>query len=755
MDPAEDVAAAPDSWETADIDGPMSRLVLSARRVSSSPDLADDDQDHPPPTLSSPQHGPAPSPARDDLVDQFLREALEKPRERLSVLRMEQDIVKFISDPRQTQFEFQGLPTSYLRLAAHRLAQHYFLQSIAIPDNSLPDGTGSRIILRKTSSECRLPAVRLADIPVNLPQEESSSVAKVAIKQRPQKNFHSNHSLSAHSSRDNLQKSVEERKEEYNKARARIFNNSSSINAADGRPVDEVTLPNTLHRSTSLELNSSNRLGQGAEITLERSLTTTSASSRTNRSKIEKEPAVNRNRQNNRVAIFRDRESERKDPDYDRSYDRYMQRFDPGFGFNGGPYTIQPLYAPAVTYNTEFPQLGSAHRSPVAVEQQPRPIAQHIPGSWSAAQAPNAIGYGPPDGAMAPYSPGNAGAPVRSSVFMHAPQQYAMPSRPGVPFVHPQESMRPLAQTHQQQQSEASLRLARPRYCDAGRADRAAYSFGWTLDLKDHECGRERLGSAKRLPAAEEAPRVGSRISPRRPLARPQALAEQQSGGGVQWSAAAMSKLQTEVLKDAISQVVAEAREKNRKFTETIELQIGLKNYDPQKDKRFSGSVKLPHIPRPKMKVCMLGDAQHVGEAEKIGLDYMDVEALKKMNKNKKLVKKLAKKYHAFLASEAIIKQIPRLLGPGLNKAGKFPTLVSHQESLESKVNETKATVKFQLKKVLCMGVAVGNLSMEEKQIQQNIQMSVNFLVSLLKKNWQNVRCLYIKSTMGKPNRVF
>lgn len=54
----------------------------------------------------------------------------------------------------------------------------------------------------------------------------------------------------------------------------------------------------------------------------------------------------------------------------------------------------------------------------------------------------------------------------------------------------------------------------------------------------------------------------------------------------------------------------------------------------------------------------------------------MDVEALKKLNKNKKLVKKLAKKYHAFLASEAVIKQIPRLLGPGLNKAGKFIQLL-------------------------------------------------------------------------------
>lgn len=59
---------------------------------------------------------------------------------------------------------------------------------------------------------------------------------------------------------------------------------------------------------------------------------------------------------------------------------------------------------------------------------------------------------------------------------------------------------------------------------------------------------------------------------------------------------------------------MGDSKDKQRKFVETIELQIGLKNYDPQKDKRFSGSVKLPHIPRPKMKICMLGDAQHVEE---------------------------------------------------------------------------------------------------------------------------------------------
>ncbi|CAL1403936.1 unnamed protein product [Linum trigynum] len=216
-----------------------------------------------------------------------------------------------------------------------------------------------------------------------------------------------------------------------------------------------------------------------------------------------------------------------------------------------------------------------------------------------------------------------------------------------------------------------------------------------------------------------------------------------------------MSKLQSDALREAISTIRTRSAEKPRKFTETVELQIGLKNYDPQKDKRFSGSVKLPHIPRPKMKVCMLGDAQHVEEAKALNLEYMEVESLKKLNKNKKLVKKLAKSYHAFLASESVIKQIPRLLGPGLNKAGKFPTLVSHQESLEAKVNEVKATVKFQLKKVLCMGVAVGNLDMDDKQVFQNVQMSINFLVSLLKKNWQNVKVLNLKTTMGTPVRIF
>jgi len=213
------------------------------------------------------------------------------------------------------------------------------------------------------------------------------------------------------------------------------------------------------------------------------------------------------------------------------------------------------------------------------------------------------------------------------------------------------------------------------------------------------------------------------------------------------------SKIASDVLREGISGILEGAKAKPRKFTETIELQIGLKNYDPQKDKRFSGTVKLPYIPRPKMKVCVLGDVKHCEQAQSIGVDSRSVEDLKKLNKNKKLVKKLAQSYHAFLASDSVIKQIPRLLGPGLNKAGKFPTPIN--KTVQEQVNEIKASIKFQLKKVLCMGVAVANVGMTESEIRTNIVVACNFLVSLLKKNWQNVRCLYIKSTMGKPFRIY
>ncbi|KAK9283676.1 hypothetical protein L1049_011926 [Liquidambar formosana] len=199
----------------------------------------------------------------------------------------------------------------------------------------------------------------------------------------------------------------------------------------------------------------------GCDVNIGRGLIDSStSSSRSARSRTEKEPAVVRYKPNNRVAIFRDRDVDRKDPDYDRSYDRYVQRFDPGFGFNGGPYTMQPMYAPALNYNTEFPQLGSAH-GPQITEHQPRALPQHLPGPWAGPSTPAGIGYGHPDTMMTPFNPNHVAARSTSAIYL--PSSQFPCQHPGMPFMHPREHVhQPFSQSHQQQ-PDASFGLARPR----------------------------------------------------------------------------------------------------------------------------------------------------------------------------------------------------------------------------------------------------------------------------------------------------
>jgi large subunit ribosomal protein L10Ae len=52
---------------------------------------------------------------------------------------------------------------------------------------------------------------------------------------------------------------------------------------------------------------------------------------------------------------------------------------------------------------------------------------------------------------------------------------------------------------------------------------------------------------------------------------------------------------------------------------------------------------RLRHIPKPKMKICVLGNQVHCDQAKANDLPSMDVDSLKKLNKDKKLVKKLGK----------------------------------------------------------------------------------------------------------------
>merc|ERR1711937_291730 len=215
-----------------------------------------------------------------------------------------------------------------------------------------------------------------------------------------------------------------------------------------------------------------------------------------------------------------------------------------------------------------------------------------------------------------------------------------------------------------------------------------------------------------------------------------------------------MSKITNALVLECVKEMREKTKE--RKFQQTVELQVALKDYDPQKDKRFVGTVRLPNVPRPNLKICVIADQKHADEIAKaeVKVDVTNLDALKKFNKDKKQIKKWAKKYSLLLATDTLVKKVPVVLGPVLNRIGMFPQPVTHNEPIEKKINDVKGSVKWQLKKVTNLNVAAGNQDMTDEELRQNIVMALNFLASLLKKQWPSLKAINIKMTMGPAVKV-
>ncbi|KAF2275154.1 uncharacterized protein EI97DRAFT_78762 [Westerdykella ornata] len=101
-------------------------------------------------TMGLPQSLPA-------IPDEKLMEALESPRDRLFVLKLEQDFIDFIKDSRETEL---ALPhcNAFYRMLAHRLADYYLLGHIV-------DDTMTGVKISRTSY-CRIPPP-LSGLPVS------------------------------------------------------------------------------------------------------------------------------------------------------------------------------------------------------------------------------------------------------------------------------------------------------------------------------------------------------------------------------------------------------------------------------------------------------------------------------------------------------------------------------------------------------------------------------------------------------------
>ena len=83
-------------------------------------------------------------------------------------------------------------------------------------------------------------------------------------------------------------------------------------------------------------------------------------------------------------------------------------------------------------------------------------------------------------------------------------------------------------------------------------------------------------------------------------------------------------------------------------------------------------------------------------------------------------------------------------------KKSKLKKIRSGDDPLDY-VDEVRCTIKYQMKKVLELNVVtVDSANMSEDDLSRNIQLSINFSISLLKSGWKNIKVPCTK-TNSKP----
>eukprot|EP00792_Barthelona_sp_PAP020_P006512 TRINITY_DN3019_c0_g1_i1.p1 TRINITY_DN3019_c0_g1~~TRINITY_DN3019_c0_g1_i1.p1 ORF type:complete len:221 (+),score=31.53 TRINITY_DN3019_c0_g1_i1:36-698(+) len=210
-----------------------------------------------------------------------------------------------------------------------------------------------------------------------------------------------------------------------------------------------------------------------------------------------------------------------------------------------------------------------------------------------------------------------------------------------------------------------------------------------------------------------------------------------------------MSKISSDQVREAVHEIYEVYKNKKyHRFVETIELQVQLKGYE-KKDKRFSGSVQLQNDVKLNTPVCVIADARLAQVCAANNIRHITVDDLKALKDNKE-VKKLIKSADVFFMAPSMAKDIRKYCGSMFNRAHKYPTPVPNPAQIASKVDAVNKTVNFTLRKTFGLHTAVGNMNLTEEQAVSNILRSINYLVSLLKKKWQNIDTVHIKSTQFK-----
>ncbi len=208
-----------------------------------------------------------------------------------------------------------------------------------------------------------------------------------------------------------------------------------------------------------------------------------------------------------------------------------------------------------------------------------------------------------------------------------------------------------------------------------------------------------------------------------------------------------------EVVTEALSKA---SERKERKFSETVELSVNLKDLDLTVPKnRLEDEVPLPKGRGRTVKVAVFGSPELCQKMRGVADLVVPANELDEFAKDKKNVKKVVSDVDFFLAEATLMPTIGKRLGVVLGPRGKMPRPVPPGSDPTNLVNALKRSIRIRSKGNRTFHAPVGTRAMKPEEIAQNVDAVLTRIMGKLERGRTNIESVYVKTTMGPAVRLW
>ncbi|MCQ2972694.1 MAG: 50S ribosomal protein L1 [archaeon] len=210
----------------------------------------------------------------------------------------------------------------------------------------------------------------------------------------------------------------------------------------------------------------------------------------------------------------------------------------------------------------------------------------------------------------------------------------------------------------------------------------------------------------------------------------------------------------TQEILDAVKE--AKEQSKPRNFTESVDIIINVRDLDVKKpENRFSEEVVLPKGRGKQVKLGVIADGELIVQAKESGVALVINKAdLEELGKDRKQAKKVANSVDFFIAQADMMPLVGRFLGPVLGPRNKMPKPVPASIKLAPLLARFENTIKVGIKQQPSIQVIIGTQDMSDEDLAENIETVLTVLDRQLDKGRNQIKSMFIKTTMGPVVRM-